>query len=142
MKKLIALMLAMLCLLAFAACGTQDQSAEPPAGTSAADYGDMQNVGEGAVQFTFRVTAESEKMQFQVHTDAETVGEALLDAELIAGTVSMGSLMVTTVCGTTLDYNKDGAYWAFYVNSEYAETGVSETKITPDTVYEFTYTKA
>ena len=162
MKKLTALLLALLCIFSLAACGKQetppekqptraaaysgdsqtanDTPTEPPA--DANDYGELQNAGEGATQFTFRVAGESEKTQYTVHTDAETVGEALLEAELIAGTVSMGSLMVTTVCGTALDYNKDGAYWAFYINGAYAETGVSETKIAPDTVYEFAYTEA
>jgi len=162
MKKRTALLLALLCVFSLAACTKQDappekqptraasysgdsQTAnenptEPPA--DADDYGEPKEVGEGAAQFTFRVAGESEKAQYTVHTDAETVGEALLNVELVAGTVSMGSLMVTTVCGTALDYNEDGAYWAFYVNGEYAQTGVSETKIAPDTIYEFAYTKA
>ena len=142
MKKLTALLFALLCVAALAACTAQDTPSEQPSSTTAIDYGEPQIVGEGATQFTFRVAGETEKFQYLVQTDAETVGDALLAVELIAGTKSAAGLMVTTVCGTTLDYNKDGAYWAFYVNGAYAETGVSETKITPDTVYEFAYTEA
>jgi len=142
MKKFTALLLALLCLAALAACTAQQTPPEQPSSTTAIDYGEPQIVGEGATQFVFRVTAENEKFQYLVQTDAETVGDALLEVELVAGTVSAGSLMVTTVCGTTLDYQKDSAYWAFHINGAYAETGVSQTKITPDAVYEFVYTKA
>ena len=140
-KKLTALLLALLCVLAFASCGAQETPANPPA-ASDADYGEPMHTGEGTTQFIFRITAEDKKTQYLVYTDAKTVGEALLATGLIAGTTSAGSLMVTTVCGTTLDYEKDGAYWAFHINGEYATAGVSETTITPDTIYEFAYTKA
>ena len=35
--------------------------------------------------------------------------------------------MVETVCGETLDYNTDHMYWAFYIDGEYAMTGVDST---------------
>ena len=35
------------------------------------------------------------------------------------------------------DYDKDGAYWAFYINDEYALTGVDSTKIAEGEHYSF-----
>lgn len=35
----------------------------------------------------------------------------------------------------TLDYDADGAYWAFYINGEYASTGVDSTNIEAGATY-------
>lgn len=95
-------------------------------------------LGEGKTEFTFVVTdAEGKDTTFDIHTDKATVGEALLDVELIAGEVGQYGLMVTTVNGTTVDYDKDGAYWAFYVDGEYASTGVDSTPVTAGSTYAF-----
>ena len=40
-----------------------------------------------------------------------------------------------TVNGITLDYDKDGKYWAFYVDGEYATSGVDSTPITDGASY-------
>ena len=50
--------------------------------------------------------------------------------------------MVDTVNGIKYDYNADGAYWAFYVNGEYAMSGVDTTEIDETAVYSFVATKA
>jgi len=133
---MIALLL-LLGLLACAACGA-------PKGNSpgAEEYGEARPMGQGAAAFVFRVETKGEKMQYQINTDAATVGEALLALGLIAGDTSAMGLMVHTVCGIPLDYEKDGAYWAFYVNGAYAAAGVDQTPIEPDTIYEFRYTEA
>ena len=39
--------------------------------------------------------------------------------------------------GKTLDYEKDGKYWAFYINDEYAATGVDATEVVEGTSYKF-----
>ena len=58
-----------------------------------------------------------------------SVGAALQELELIDGEEGQYGLYVTTVNGITVDYDKDGMYWAFYVNDEYAQTGVDATEI-------------
>ena len=40
-----------------------------------------------------------------------------------------------TVNGITADYDTDGVYWAFYVNDEYATSGVDVTEITEGDSY-------
>ena len=96
------------------------------------------SVGEGATQFTFTVTdAEGNEKTYQIHTDKKTVGEALVELGLIAGEESEYGLYVKTVDGITVDYDKDGKYWAFYVDGEYASTGVDSTEITEGATYSF-----
>ncbi|MBR4013516.1 MAG: DUF4430 domain-containing protein, partial [Clostridia bacterium] len=79
---------------------------------------------------------------YTVKTDKETVGEALVDAKLISGSDSQYGLMVDTVCGEKLEYNTDKMYWAFFVNGQYANSGVDTTKITANETYSFEATPA
>ena len=102
-----------------------------------------QVVGEGNTVFTFTVVdADGAETLFEVHTDKATVGEALLDCGLIAGDESDYGLYVKTVNGVTADYDTDGAYWSFYVDGEYAQSGVDSTNIEEGKTYTFKYEKS
>ena len=95
-------------------------------------------LGEGATEFAFTVVdKDGNETVFEIHTDKTIVGDALLELELIAGDEGDYGLYVKTVNGTTLDYDTDGKYWAFYVNGEYAVSGVDTTEITEGGLYEF-----
>ena len=95
-------------------------------------------IGEGEKSFAFTVIGvDGEEREFTVRTDKAMVGEALVELGLIAGEDSQYGLYVKTVDGTTLDYEKDGKYWAFYVNGEYAMTGVEITEIVEGNTYTF-----
>ena len=99
---------------------------------------DSKTLGEGSTKFDFIVVdKDGKKTQFEIHTDKKTVGEALLEVNLIEGEESEYGLYVKTVNKVTADYDKDGMYWAFYINDEYALTGVSSTKITEEEHYSF-----
>ena len=98
---------------------------------------------EGKTAFTFTVKYEDGKAESEViKTDKKTVGEALLDKGLISGSDSEYGLMVDTVKGVRADYTKDKAYWAFYINGDYANTGVSSTDVKDGAEYSFVYTPA
>ena len=93
------------------------------------------------VSFTFTVVdKDGNKTDYQITTAKTTLREALADEELI-GETEKGSL-VNTVCGVTLDYAKDGAYWGLYIGEEMAMVGVDD--ITPEegASYSFVYTPA
>ena len=95
-------------------------------------------LGEGAKQFAFTVIdGEGKETVFTIHTDKELVGEALIELALIEGEDGPYGLYVKTVNGITMDYEKDKAYWAFYVNGEYATSGVDTTEITEGDTYSF-----
>lgn len=95
-------------------------------------------VGEGATAFTFEVVeADGNTTVFTVNTDKKTVGEALLDNALVEGEDSEYGLYVKNVNGITADYDVDQTYWAFYVDGEYAMTGVDTTDVVAGSTYSF-----
>lgn len=99
---------------------------------------DVVIVGEGETVFQFMVVdAEGVSKVYEIHTDKTIVGDALLELGLIAGDEAEYGLYVKTVDGITVDYEIDGKYWAFYVNGEYAMTGVDATPITEGEEYAF-----
>lgn len=113
-----------------------DSGTEEAAQTENDAQVEAQVLGEGSTVFTFTVVdQEKEETRFEIHTDKEMVGDALQELELIDGDEGEYGLFVKTVNGITVDYDKDGKYWAFYVNDEYAQTGVDTTKITQGDVY-------
>lgn len=121
--------------------GTEPDSAagvDPAAGTGSALGGEAEVLGEGGAVFSFSVVdQEGKETLFEIHTDKETVGEALVELGLIAGKDDQYGLYVETVNGITIDFDRDGKYWAFYVNGEYALTGVDTTIITEGESYSF-----
>jgi hypothetical protein len=70
-------------------------------------------------------------------TSAANVGDALVGAGLISGDQSTYGLYVKFVNGVEADYDKDQSYWAFYINGQYAMTGVDSTPITDGETYSF-----
>ena len=83
------------------------------------------------------VDVEGKETSIQVVTNQATVGDALLEQNIIAGEDSQYGLYVKTVNGITLDCDIDGKYWAFYVNGEYAMSGVDTTDIVAGDEYAF-----
>ena len=95
-------------------------------------------LGEGSVSFPFTVVdLDGMETQFEIHTDQAIVGDALEELGLIAGEEGDYGLYVKTVNGITVDYDADGKYWAFYINGEYAATGVDSTPVTEGESYTF-----
>ena len=97
-------------------------------------------LGTGNKTFTFVVQVEENTVTFTIHTDAETVGEALLDLGLIEGENGTWGLYVKKVNGMTADYDIDQTYWAFYENGEYG-SGVDLTKVNDGYTYSFVRTR-
>jgi hypothetical protein len=107
--------------------------------SEAADASDeVIEIGEGETDFTFEIVfADETEKYYSVHTDETTVGAALLGVGLIEGEDSEYGLYVKTVDGVTADYDVDQTYWAFYIDGEYASTGVDSTDITAGSTYTF-----
>lgn len=97
--------------------------------------------GNGEKALTVEVTAEEQTVAFTLKTDKETVGAALLEHKLIDGEESEYGLYVKVVNGIVADYDVDQSYWAFYIDGEYATTGVDSTEISEDVTYQLVYTK-
>ena len=119
MKKLISLLLVMVMVLGLVACG----NAEPKA--------------TGASFTVIVADLEGKETTFEYTSDKATVGEALIAEGLIEGHETEYGLYVDSVNGIALDWDKDGKYWAFYINGEYAQTGVDTTDVEAGAVYTF-----
>ena len=136
LSALLCLMMIAAIILTFTACNNSPDAVSSAPVSSAKTEAIV--VGEGNSKFTFTVVkADGSEKSYTVKTDSDTVGKALIDANLIAGENGDYGLYVKTVDGTTLDFNTDGMYWAFYIDGEYASTGVDKTTITDGTVYSF-----
>ena len=117
---------------------SSEESSEVSEEVSAAETAEATDIGEGNTEFAFEVVLEDGTTTLSnVHTDEKTVGAALLGVNLIAGDDSEYGLYVKTVDGVTADYDKDGTYWAFYIDGEYASTGVDSTDVVPGSTYSF-----
>ncbi len=136
--KVTSLFLALVMLLCFAACGAKEETTGL---WKDATYTADTTLGEGAKTVKVEVKAEDKAVVFTVKTDAETVGAALLEQNLIAGDESEYGLYVKKVNGITADYDVDQSYWAFYVDGEYAMSGVDTTTIDESVTYGLVYSK-
>ena len=135
--KYISVICALLLIVAsLAACKNQ-----PPAKNNAGDkmiLSSAKNLGSGSKTFVFEVIdAEGEKTVYNISTDKTIVGDALCELGLISGDDGPYGLYVKTVNSLTYDYDKDGKYWAFYIDGEYAASGVDKTGIVNGEVYSF-----
>lgn len=101
-------------------------------------FADGSDLGEGNTEFTLTVTdKDGAESSFTIHTDKENVGDALTEIGIIAGEEGDYGLYVKTVNGVTADYDTDQTYWAFYINGEYASTGVGATPVNAGDTYSF-----
>ena len=144
--KILTLLLSAAVAVSFVSCSSSGNtsSAASTAESSALSEQSSANssapveIGEGETAFSFEVVLDDgTTTYYNVHTDETTVGAALLGVSLIEGEDSEYGLYVKTVDGITKDYDKDGQYWAFYIDGEYASTGVDSTDIVPGSTYTF-----
>ena len=131
--RLLSLILVLVLTAAAALAGCSGAPAETTTTVTEAPQpaGQATELGEGGKSFEFTVVdKEGNTHLYIIRTDAEMVGQALLEQELIAGEEGPYGLYIKSVLGVTLDYTTDGMYWGFYVNGEYAMLGVDQTPIT------------
>lgn len=155
-KSTLALILALLLSLCLFACKNEPAETPDTDGSNAATDGgaitpeglwanatylEDTTFGEGAKTVTVKVIVEDKSVTFTVKTDAETLGEALIEHELIAGDMGDYGHYIKYVNGIRADYDLDKRYWNFTKNGEYMMTGADMTEISDGEAYEFTYAK-
>ena len=140
-KKLLSLILSTMLIVAMAFCMTAcggNNTETPNTESNTENATNATVLGEGEVVFKFVVVdGEGKETNFEIHTDKTTVGEALLELNLIEGEDSAYGLYVKKINGITADYDVNQTYWAFYVNGEMAMTGVDSTNIEAGATYSF-----
>ena len=126
LKKLLSMILCVVLVAAMAlfATGCMENGKEEATGES--------------VSFTVVVVdLEGKETTYEVTTTETTVGAALMAEELLAGEEGPYGLYIKEVAGIPLDWDTDGKYWAVYVDSEYALSGVDSLAVTEGAVYTF-----
>lgn len=147
MKKFLSVFLIILCaIFLLCACDGENISETTTAAilpvNTTANAESVTALGEGANHFSFEVLdAEGSTLSYHIHTDKSTVGKALLQLGIIDGEPGDYGLYVKSVNGIVADYETNGAYWAFYINGNYAASGVDLTEINENDVYSFRYEK-
>lgn len=93
---------------------------------------------EGKKEFTLEVTfADGTSKSHTVKTDAEFLGTALLENNLIDGSEGAYGFFVTTVDGVTAnDANQE--WWCLTIGGETSNYGVDSVPVTDGGHYEFT----
>lgn len=136
-NKLLSLVLAFVLIAAAALTGCSGSPAgtteSPKPAETTAPSQPAENVtvlGEGSSVFNLTIVdKEGAEHLYEIHTDEEFVGFALIAHELIEGEQGPYGMYIKSVLGQTLDYETDGMYWSFYVGGEYAMTGVDQTPV-------------
>ena len=150
MRKLLSFILCMVLIAAMAllATGCSDKTETPKEtlaateATQAPATTEVIEKGEGKTAFNFEVTdLDGKTTKFLIKTDKTTVGEALLELELIEESKASAGMFVT-VNGISADYVKDGAWWQLFINGETASKGAKDITIEPGATYSFVKTPA
>jgi len=129
-----ALLLCLACLLSAAGCAKKQANLSI---WDTAAYTENTELGHGAKTVTVKVEAADKAVTLTLRTDAETLGEALLENGLTENAV-----FFTTLNGMTADWNKDQAYWAFHQGGKLMQIGVGDAYIEDgDEEYVFIYSQ-
>ncbi len=135
MKKILSvtsLLLALVMLFALVSCNTVEKTGA----WENAPYRKNTELGKGEKTIAVEVVAEDQSITFTIHTDEATLGEALLEHDLIAGEEGPFGMYVKTVNGILADYDVDGYYWGLYKSGELMMVGVDGAAIADGEHYE------
>ena len=92
-------------------------------------YTEDTTLGTGEKTITVTVEAEEKSVVFTVKTDKATLGDALVENQLVEGEQGDYGLYIKSVNGMRADYEKDGCYWSVLIGEESAMTGVDSITI-------------
>ena len=147
MKKLFALLLALVMLLALAACGKTEETpkvedTQPIQETETTKIeGEIDLQGLATITVTV-VHKDGTSKEFTYTTNEEFLGPLLQAEGLIEGNAGPYGMEITKVDGEQAIYDTDKAYWALYEGAEYALQGIDTTPIVDGATYKLEYTGA
>ena len=141
MKKTLKSTLSIVLSLLFLLCLVSCNNASSADVWESATYKTDTEWGSGAKTLVVEVKVNEHIVTFTIKTDKDTVGDALIEHNLISGEDGAYGMYVKVVNGMTADYDIDKTYWLFYINGEYGMTGVDTTEIAEGSVYQLVYTK-
>lgn len=122
MKRIIAILLACCLLFALAGCSAEKDNTQ-------------------LVHFTFVVTHDDGTVKtFEIDTEKATLGEALLENNLVVESAGSSGLY-DTVDGETAYWDDGEAWWCFSCNGEALMVGIDDTELTDGASYEAVFTR-
>lgn len=130
--RIVVLLLALLMAVSFVACA----DVEATGAWENATYTKSEELGEGAKTVTVVITAEEQSLTFTIHTDKDTLGEALREHDLIED----DNGLIHTINGICADWDNGGWWWKFTKNGEMMPKGADSATIANGEQYEFTRT--
>ncbi len=117
MKRIVAILLSCCLLFAIAGCSAEKDNTQ-------------------TVHFTFVVTHDDgTEKTFEIDTDKKTLGEALLENNLVVESAG-SSGFYDTVDGETANWDDGEAWWCFSCNGESLMVGIDDTELTDGASYE------
>ena len=148
-RSLLLCLLAALLLFAVA-CSTQPEtpSATPDAEQNAggevskqglwanATYTKDTELGEGAKTVKVKISAEGQAITVTLHTDAQTLADALKAHHLIDGEDGVYGIMIYVVNGIEAKYENGGYWWGITKAGVATETGADGVVIADGEQYE------
>jgi len=139
---LAVIMLAAMAFSMLAACDTGNTPGETTGGSAeTSGTAQAQDIGQGNTVFRFEVIDDEGNVSvWNVSTDEQTVGDALVAVGLIDGDESAFGLMVTEVNGLASDFEANESWWKLLIDGAEAMEGVSSIEIETGKVYAFVYT--
>ncbi len=97
----------------------------------------------GPKSFTLEIVhGDGTTKTLAVTANEEYLGEYLDNEGIIEGAEGPYGMYIAKVEGEKAVYEEDNAYWAFYVDGEYASLGVDQTPIENGRVYKLAYEAA
>ncbi len=98
-------------------------------------------VQQGAKTITVTVVhSDGDTKEVTYHTDEEYLGALLVAEGLITGHNDKYGMVIETVDGEEAVWEKNGAYWAIYVNDEYGMVGVDKQTIADGDHFKLVFT--
>ena len=138
MKKIILFLILTIFVVGVTGCGQVGNEADI---WSQAMYTENTELGTGEKIVLVEVVAEDKSITFTIHSDKDTLKDALLEYDLIDGEQGPYGLYAKKVNGITADYDINQCYWGFYKNDESMNTGVDATKLENGDSFKIVYTK-
>lgn len=89
------------------------------------------------------VFADESKKEYEISTDAEYLGDALLEEKLVSeDEYKNGNGLYTVIAGERADYTLDKSWWCLNIDGEMATVGINEQPISDGDSFELKNTPA
>ena len=137
LTRLTLILIALLTLFSLVACADVDKTGA----WETATYDRDTELGEGAKTVIVKVIAEEQELTFTIHTDKETLADALLEHKLVDGEDGPYGLYIKKVNGIVADYDTDQTYWSLSKSGTDMMVGADGAEIADGEQYELTRKK-